>query len=110
MAVKKVLLIESGHFIGGVIHSLFSSCDKVTVVEAAPANPSQLLRAIRKHKPAVIVLDDTVHTEYLDYLLHYMQSSEAIRVVVVNTDSNLLEIYQKQRVNINHPADFFAAL
>lgn len=108
---KRVLLIESGRFIGGVIRSLFTEQDQLQVTVAAPTNSRELLKAVKKHQPEIIVLDDTVRVDYLSHLLQYMQlSSSAIRVIVLNTDSNRVEVYDKQQVCVNRTADFFAVL
>lgn len=111
MDEKRVLLIESGRFIGGVIHSLFSHQDHLQVIVASPTSYRELLKAVKKHQPEIIILDDTVRETYLSHLLQYMQiSSSAIRVVVLNTDSSRVEVYDKQQVSVNHTADFFAVL
>jgi chemotaxis response regulator CheB len=110
MLEKQVLLIESGQFIGGVIHSLFAQYEHLTVTEAAPSNTRELLQAVRKVKPEIIVLDDTVCVHYLPILLRYMQDSHGIRVVVVNTDRNEVEVYEKQQIRVKQTADFFAIL
>lgn len=110
MSEKRVLLIESGHFIGGVIHSLFVDHEQLTVSEAAPKSVRELLKAIEEHQPEIIVLDDTVRMDYLNQLLRYMQSSSGIRVVVVKTNCNQVDIYEKQKVNVNQTEDFFAIL
>ncbi len=111
MTDKTVLLIESGQFIGGVIHSLFMGHNNFCVVEAAPKNHRQLLKAVQQYRPEIIVLDDTVRVEYLAHLLRFMQNSaEDIRVVVVNADSNEVELYEKQRIPVHQTEDFFAIL
>jgi chemotaxis response regulator CheB len=110
MAEKRVLLIESGQFIGGVIHSLFAHQDDLRVTEAAPANTRELLRAVRKTKPEIIVMDDTVCVHYLPILLRYMQNCSGVRVVVMNTDRNQVELYEKQQIRFQQTADFFAIL
>jgi chemotaxis response regulator CheB len=108
MSEKQILLIESGQFIGGVIHSLFANHDQLRVIEAAPANNRELLQIIHKHNPEIVVLDDTVCGSYLPVLLRYMQNKDNIRVVVVQTDSNQVQLYQKQQINLRKTADFFA--
>ncbi len=107
---KRILLIESGQFIGGVIHSLFANHDHMQVFEAAPANSRELLRAVRLHNPEIVVMDDTVCVSYLPILLRYMQNKDNIRVVVVHTDSNQVQLYQKQQIHLQQTADFFAIL
>ncbi len=110
MPEKRILLIESGQFIGGVIHSLFAHQDNLQVTEASPANSRELLRAVRASRAEIIVLDDTICVHYLPILLRYMQNSNGIRVVVVNTDRNQVELYEKQQIRLKQTADFFAIL
>ncbi len=109
MARKRVLLVESGKFIGGVISSLFISNKQIHLIEARPASPGELLRAVQESRPSIIVLDDTLH-EYLAQLLDYMQHSEGLRVVVVSADSNQVAVYEKQQYPVRQTADLFAVL
>lgn len=110
MPEKRILLIESGHFIGGVIHSLFAHQEHLRVFEASPENSRELLQAVQKHNPEIVVLDDTVCVSYLPILLRYMQNKDNIRVVVVQTNSNQVQLYQKQQIHVRQTADFFAIL
>ena len=107
---KRVLLVESGRFIGGVIHSLFSGFDHTEVITASPCNGRELLKTIEEQHPNIIVLDDTLQAEYLHNLLRYLQASDDLRVLVLNTDSNNVQIYQKQQVEVQHPADLLMIL
>ena len=108
MEAKRVLLVESGLFIGGVIHSLFAKEEKLDVREVAPADPRSLLREVRDFDPAVVVMDDTHRVEYLDHLLRYLPKSHQLRIVVVNANSNKAEVYQKQQVPVRKTSDLFA--
>ena len=110
MENKRVLLIESGRFIGGIIHNLFSSHEKLTIIESRPEDGRELIRAVKEAKPAIVVLDDTLQMEYLNYLLWYMRNVSDIRIVVVNTSLNQVEIYHKQQVAVRQSADLFEAL
>lgn len=109
MSKKRLLLIESGRFIGGVIRSLFSK-ELFNVTETAPSNSRELMISLKRHRPEVIVLDDTVQGDYMPDLLRYMQNSDGIQVVIVNAESNQVEVYQKQQIELNQTADFFAIL
>jgi chemotaxis response regulator CheB len=110
MAAKRVLLVESGRFIGGVIYSLFAREEKLNVCEITPEDPRALLRAVREFDPEVVVMDDTQHIEYLNHLLHYLPKSNNLRIVVVNSNCNKVEVYQKQQVPVLNTADLFAML
>jgi chemotaxis response regulator CheB len=110
MSRKRVLLVESGHFLGGVIGSLFANYEHLSLIEASPANGLELVNAVKEHKPQIVVLDDTLNNKYLEQLLRYMQTVDGFRVVVVGADSNHVEVYQKQQIPVYHTADFFALL
>ena len=112
MAEKNILLLKSGQFIGEVIRSLFNPYDQLRVTEAAPTNCREMLQAVAQLKPEIIVLDDTVSDDYLTQLLSYMQQSsgKGMRVIVVNTNSNQVEVYEKQQIPVNQTADFIAIL
>lgn len=110
MPRKRVLLIESGHFLGGVISSLFSHHEHISLIEASPANGAELIRAVKENDAQIVVLDDTLNGKYLNQLLRYMRTTDGLRVVVVGADSNHVEVYQKQQVPLQRSADFFAIL
>lgn len=110
MPKKRVLLIESGRLLGGVIGSLFLHHEQISLIEASPSSAAELIQIIEKNKVQIIVLDDTLHKEYLSRLLRYMRTTDGLRVVVVEADTNRVEVYQKQQAPIQRSADFFAVL
>jgi DNA-binding NarL/FixJ family response regulator len=110
MKNKRVLLIESGRFIGGVIHSLFETHETFTVIEAEPEDGEALINAVNYHLPDVVVLDDTLRFEYLDELLPFLRKNENFRIVIVNTAQNQVDVYQKQQVPVLHSSDLFTII
>lgn len=107
---KRILLIESGRFIGGVFMNLFQQQGLVKIIEAAPKTTQELMSAVERHRPHIVVMDDTVDSEFLPNLLRHMQNSDDMRVVVVNTENNRVAVYHKQQINVQHSADLFAVL
>lgn len=107
MHTKRVLLIESGRFIGGVIHSLFEANETLTVIEAQPQDGAALIGAVKKHRPDVVVLDDTLKFDYLSELLPFLCQNDGFRIIVVDTSSNQVEVYQKNRVPVRQSSDLF---
>lgn len=110
MKRKRVLWIESGQMLGDVIGSLFDSSEQVDLIRAAPGSSQELLRLVRELRPQIVALDDTLQDEYLRGLLRYMQHTGDLRVVVVGANRNQIEVYQKEQIRVQRPADFFAAL
>lgn len=109
MTEKRIMLVESGQFLGGVIHRLFEQQEQLRVIETAPPTPRALLREVAQHNPEVVVLDDTLPDGFLAQLLRYMHNSD-ILVVVVNANRNEVSVYQKQQIDVRQPADLFAVL
>jgi chemotaxis response regulator CheB len=110
MTRKRVLLIESGRFLGGVIHDLFARFDKITVFTARPSSARNLLAEVHANQPDIVVMDDTLGIQYLAHLLRYMQNDRNISVFIVNTESNQVQIFQKQEINLTQSQDLFAIL
>lgn len=110
MAEKTILLIQSGRFLGEIIASLFDNNDALTVIETAPTTARELVQVVETHRPDCVILDDTVEQRYLNALMRLMQTARDLRVVVVNTGSNHVEVYGKQQVEVHQKADFFAVL
>lgn len=107
---KRVLLVKSGRFIGGVIEHLFANCAQLEVVEAAPSSSQDLLKTVSERSPDVVVLDDTLQASYLVHLLRFMRQSQGLRVVVVSTDSNQVEVYDKAQIDVRKTADFLSII
>jgi len=110
MPEKRVLLILSGQFLGGVISCLLQNSPHIQLIEASPAGGAELLETMREARPDIVVLDDTVKDKYLSNLLVFMQAITDLRVVVVSTESNDLNVYQKQHIQVQQSADLFAVL
>jgi len=104
---KKVLLIESGYFLGGVIHNLLESKEDLTVIEAQPKTGRELIETIYQYQPDVIILDDTIDFDCMDELMAYLRKNDAFRVVIVCTDSNHIEVYQKNQIAVHQSSDLF---
>jgi hypothetical protein len=110
MKTKRVLWVESGRLLGDVISSLVEENEHIALIRSAPPSSQALLAEVRAHRPHIVVLDDTLHAEFLRGLLRYMQRVEGLRVVVVDAESNCVEVYQKEQIRLRHSADFFAVL
>lgn len=108
MAVKRILLIESGRFIGGVIQHLFAQQAQLVVAEASPGNVKELIHAVEVHRPDVVVIDDSLSDRFIGPLLE--MACEKLHVVVVYTESNRVAIYKKQHIQVKNTSDLFAAL
>jgi hypothetical protein len=110
MSRKRILLIESGQFLGGVIHNLFAGWEQFDVISANPANWRNLVAVMRQSRPDIVVMDDTLGSNYLANLLIHMQNSEVMRIVIVHTESNQVQMYQKREITVNQTKDLISIL
>ena len=111
MTMKRVLVIESGLFVGGVINELLKSrCADLEVQSISPSGVSDMCRVIALFNPEVIITDDTSPDELLKAILLYSLRFPNLRVVVICADANRLQIYNTQRVEVGHMEDFLAVI
>jgi chemotaxis response regulator CheB len=108
---KRVLVIESGFFVGGVIDDILkNNCGDLELRAIVPANVAELKRAVADFKPDIIIADDTTPDEVLKAILLISLRFPALRVVVICADSNRVQIYNMERVEVAHLEDFLAVL
>jgi chemotaxis response regulator CheB len=108
---KRVLIIESGHFVGGVIDDVLKShCGDLELRSIVPTNVTELRRAVAEFQPDIIIADDTTPDELLKVILLISLRYPALRVVVICADSNRVQIYNMERVEVAHLEDFLAVL
>ena len=111
MTFKRVLVIESGLLVGGVIDDLLKTrCDDLEVHNVSPSGVSDMCRFIALYNPEVIICDDTSPDELLKAILLYSLRFPNLRVVVICADANRLQIYNTQRVEVAHIEDFLAVI
>ena len=111
MPLKRVLIIESGLFVGGVIDDLLKSrCGDLEVRSISPSGVSDMCRVVALFNPEVIITDDTSPDELLKAILLYSLRFPNLRVVVICADANRLQVYNTQRVEVVRLEDFLAVI
>jgi hypothetical protein len=109
--LRRALIIHSGLFVGGVIYDVLKSrCDDLEVRSISPASVAELRRAFREFRPDIIIADDTAPDEVLKAILLISLRFPSLRVVVICADSNRVQIYNMQRIEVAHLEDFLAVL
>lgn len=111
MTAKRVLVVQSGLFVGGVIDDVLKSrCDDLEVRSITPENVAGLRRAFKQFNPDIIIADDTSPDEVLKAILLISLRSPALRVVVICADASRIQIYNMERIEVTHLEDFLAVL
>jgi DNA-binding NarL/FixJ family response regulator len=107
---KRVLVIQSDRIMGDVLISLITRQDNLDVVSRSISTPLDLIEEVSCIKPDVIILDDqgqfACHTD-LQVLLETIPD---LKIVVLNSNNNHVEVFSKSEVFINTAKEFFEIL
>jgi hypothetical protein len=109
--VKRLLIIESGLFIGEIIHDMLKSrCADLEVRTIIQATVAEIDQAIEEFHPEIVMVDDSSPVEVLKAILLLSLRFPNLRVVVICADSNRVQVYDTQRVEVERMEDFLAVL
>lgn len=102
---KKILVLEMGNFLGGVIEDLISSYSCFEVRAVAQADFDQLGEILEVFRPEVIVIDDTIRSQYLSQLLLTVGTLTNVRVVVVFPNENQIQVLEQEKISVVQATD-----
>ncbi len=110
MVTKRILLVETGQLIGGVIRDLLTSHPDYQVVGVNPSNPEEFQKAIEEKQPDVVLLDDTITIGCMASAFQILQNFPQLRIVTLCSNENRVHIYSAQHVTVTELADFYSIL
>lgn len=109
--MKRLLIIESGLFIGEIINDMLKTrCGDLEVRSAIQPSVTDINRIIVDFFPDIVMVDDTSPDEVLKAILLLSLRFPNLRVLVICADSNRVQVYDTQRVEVERMEDFLAVL
>ena len=69
-----------------------------------------LIREIGRVKPYVVVISQSDFSHELDLPSKLMQNYPDIKIITISSESNLVEVYNKQEISIEQAADFLSII
>jgi len=109
--MKRVLIIESGLFVGGVIKEVLQSRPyDLEVLSLVAVDVGEIRRVIDEYLPDVLIADDTSPDDVMNAILLHSICYPKMRLVIFCADTNNVNIYSTQRVEVAHLSDFLAVL
>jgi DNA-binding NarL/FixJ family response regulator len=109
-AVLRVLVVENQLLLGAGIQKFLSDETDFEVIGSSPCNQLELVREIRQLRPDVVFLDiDSRLADAID-LLTFLENLPDLRVILVSTDHDRIQIYTRREVLIQHPTDLFGII
>ena len=111
-AKRRILVVGTGSLLDNAIGGLLQNAGGFQVLSLDYTNPSSLAEAITTIKPDTIILSQSealTPTEVFE-LLNNTPTSPALRLVVVYTDTNTIDLYHKKRITITHRDDLLTMI
>jgi len=112
MESRPILIVHARSLLLESIVGLLKSSENGSfeVVNTLADDLPDLVREVVELKPATIVIDEaTFFTEPAD-LMVMLLGIQRIRLIALNSETNLMEIYDKSEFIITHPAEFIEVL
>lgn len=110
MVTKRILLVETGQLIGGVIRDLLASHPDYQVIGVNPSNPDEFQKAIQEDQPDVVLMDDTITIGCMSSAFQILQEFPQLRLVILCSNENRAHVYSAQHVTVTELADFYSIL
>ena len=109
--MKRVLIIKSGLFVGGVINDILkNNAEEMELWSVVPSDVSEISQVINQYNPDVLITDDTSPNEMLNEIILCARRFPNLRLVVICANENRVQIYNSQSVDVAHLEDFLAIL
>lgn len=106
----RVLVVENQLLLGAGIQKFLSDEADFEVIGSSPSDQLDLVREIRQLRPDVVFLDiDSRLADAID-LLNFLEDFPDLRVILVSTDHDRIQIYTRREVLIHHPTDLFGII
>jgi len=112
MELKRILIVQVRSLLLESIVGLLEASENgdLDVVSTFADNLPDLITVVYEIAPDVIVIDRaTCFTTPEDMIVNLL-NMKSIRIVVLNSENNKMDIYDKNEINIVHPSDFIEAL
>jgi hypothetical protein len=111
MTLKRVLVIQTGLLVGGVIDDVLRShVNELEVRSISPVRVADLRRAFKQFNPDIIIADDTSPDRVLQAIMLIALRYPDVRVVVICASANRVQIYNAEQIKVAHKEDFLAVL
>ncbi|HRQ40129.1 MAG TPA: hypothetical protein PLD25_19640 [Chloroflexota bacterium] len=99
------LLVVINLLLGDVVENLLSHLPMVQVQRMKHTNFAGLLQGMDQMQPDVVVLETNVIGDSLHALLSRLLHNGRVRVILVNSDQNLVHVYDKFSISLTQSAD-----
>ncbi|MBX3055538.1 MAG: hypothetical protein KF770_03615 [Anaerolineae bacterium] len=104
------LLVVINVLLGDVVENLLSHLPTIQVRRMKHTNFAGLLQGMEQLQPDVLVLETSVIGDSLQALLGQLLPNGRVRVILVNSQENLVHVYDKFTVSLTQATDLAALI
>ena len=107
---KKVLVLETDQVFGGVFLNLIANQAHLLTTSLRVTPQTDLFSEIADRSPDVVVVDDSIFPQISNRLFSLLPKFPYLKLVVLCTEKNSVEVYTKNQSSISQSRDFFNIL
>jgi len=106
----RVLIIHSNLLLLAGVEDLLTHENDLQLSSVDFKNEKCLENTIARLKPNVVIFDDNVRFEDESILWGLIKKSPALRILIVGANKNLVQLFDKQEIQISHFKDLVTAI
>ena len=106
----RVLIIHSNLLLLAGVENLLTRENDLQLSSVDFKNEKCLENTIARLKPNVVIFDDNVRFEDESILWGLIKKSPALRILIVGANKNLVQLFDKQEIQISHFKDLVTAI
>jgi DNA-binding NarL/FixJ family response regulator len=109
---RRVLVMENGSLFDEAVKALLTHDTGLAVSGVTYADDATFLNDVSRMRPDVIVMHDAgpLDTARLCKLLEHFPAQEALWVIIVRSDDNMIDLYKKHSVVASQSHDLIALI
>ncbi|MCJ7700315.1 MAG: hypothetical protein MUO62_01925 [Anaerolineales bacterium] len=108
--MKRVLVVINKLLFGVGLESLLSQEQDLSVKSIPFKNKKTLVKEIRQYEPNVVLVDESIRTTNMPTIFDILTGFPDIRLLVINTRENSIQVYDKQEIQVTRSLDFITAI
>ncbi len=108
--LKRVLVLETDQVFGDLVLNLIANQERLVATSLRVHPQIDLSQEIASRTPDVVVVDDSIFPQISYRLFSLLQEYPTLKIVVLCTEENNVEVYTKQHSTISQTMDFFNIL
>lgn len=110
-APKTAILWGREDLLGNAIESFLGMAKNWRVIKVCDCQDyNLLLREVEKTNPSIVIVHQSDYAKDFPPLVHLVQELPDLKVIIVNSENNMVEVYNKQQILIKKATDLLSII